>query len=129
MQEINLTQLMEVIPHYFDLKISLYLWGKPSTGKTSLIRQYAQKKAKDLGLEYSEDTYGPNIFTLKVIPLSQFDSPDLRGMPRIEGEGDKKVTCFIPSQELPREGQGIVFFDEMNNADFLYNCPLKTSSD
>lgn len=116
MLKINLSELENLLPYYYDLRQSCYLWGKPSSGKTSMIRQFAQAKAKQLGLKYSETMYGKNIFTCKIIPLSQFDSPDLRGMPEISG--DKiKVTEFIPSKELPREGQGILFFDELNNAD------------
>jgi hypothetical protein len=38
-------------------------------------------------------------------------------MPVIVGSDKLKTTWFIPSKELPREGQGIIFFDEMNNAD------------
>jgi len=106
-----------LLPTYYNFRFPLYLWGKPSSGKTSLIRQFAQAKAKELGLEYSEDEFGEGIFTMKVITLSQFDAPDLRGMPELIGEGIKRRTQFIPSKELPREGQGIIFFDEMNLAD------------
>lgn len=117
MQQVNLTILQKLLPEFWQARLPLYLWGRPSSGKTSIIRQFAQKKAKDLGLKYSEDDFGPDIFTLKVISLSQFDSPDLRGMPMIKDKGNFHVTQFVPSEELPRDGQGIIFFDEMNNAD------------
>lgn len=117
MHKINLKTLQSLLPVYFENKIPLYLWGKPSTGKTAIIRQFAMAKAKALGLKYSEDEYGSDIFTMKVIPLSQFDAPDLRGMPELQGQGLARKTVFIPSKELPREGQGIVFFDELNLAD------------
>ena len=120
LQQVNLTELEKLLPVFYDKRIPLYLWGRPSTGKTSIIRQFAQQKAKGLNLEYSEDKFGDKYFTLKVITLSQFDSPDLRGMPKvIENESDrsKSYTEFIPTSELPREGQGILFFDEMNLAD------------
>ena len=116
MLKINLNELEKLLPSYYDIRQSLYLWGKPSSGKTSMIRQFAKAKAKELKLKYSEDKYGKDIFTCKIIPLSQFDSPDLRGMPEIIG-GKNKVTQFIPSAELPREGQGIIFLDELNMAD------------
>lgn len=117
MLKINLGELEQLIGSYYDLRQSLYLWGKPSSGKTSMVRQFAQQKAKELKLKYSEDEYGKDIFTCKVIPLSQFDSPDLRGMPEVIGEASKRITQFIPSAELPREGQGIIFLDELNMAD------------
>jgi MoxR-like ATPase len=116
MLKINLKELEGLLENYYDIRQSLYLWGKPSSGKTSMIRQFAKKKAKELNLKYSEDEFGKDIFTCKIIPLSQYDSPDLRGMPEITG--DKiKITRFIPSAELPREGQGIIFLDELNMSD------------
>lgn len=118
LQQVDIKTLKELIPYYFYNRIPLYLWGRPSTGKTSSIRQFAREEANRRGLEYSEDEYGENIFTLKVITLSQFDSPDLRGMPEIIKEKNgKSLTTFVPTAELPRIGQGIIFFDEMNMSD------------
>jgi len=113
MYPVNLKQLNELLPYYYKLNKPLYLWGKPSTAKSSIIRQFAQEEAVRQKLKYSEDEFGPDIFTCKVIPLSQFDAPDLRGMPEIKNN----TTVFIPGAELPRDGQGIIFFDEMNLAD------------
>jgi len=118
LQNVDLKTLKELVPYYFHNRIPLYLWGRPSTGKTSSIRQFAKEEAKRRGLKYSEDEYGENIFTMNVITLSQFDSPDLRGMPEIsKSTSGEKITTFVPTAELPREGQGIIFFDEMNLAD------------
>jgi len=125
MELINLKTLIALLPEYHNLKMPLYLWGKPSSGKTSIIRQFAQKKAKDLGLEYSENEFGKDMFTMKVITLSQFDAPDLRGMPELIGEKETRRTQFVPTKELPREGQGIIFFDEMNLADETVENPLR----
>jgi hypothetical protein len=117
LQQVNIRQLKSVLPHFFFNRIPLYLWGRPSTGKTSAVRQFAQEEAKRRGLKYSEDKFGEKFFTMKVITLSQFDSPDLRGMPEVVETDHGKVTEFVPTAELPREGQGILFFDEMNLAD------------
>jgi len=118
LQQVDIKTLKTLVPYYFANRIPLYLWGRPSTGKTSSIRQFAQDEAKRRGLRYSEDEYGEDIFTMKVITLSQFDSPDLRGMPEItKVEGGDSITTFVPTAELPRVGQGILFFDEMNLAD------------
>jgi len=118
LQTVDLKTLKELVPYYFHNRIPLYLWGRPSTGKTSSIRQFAKEEAKRRGLRYSEDEYGEDIFTMKVITLSQVDSPDLRGMPEVVTlpSGDK-ITTFVPTEDLPRVGQGIIFFDEMNLAD------------
>jgi hypothetical protein len=120
LQQVDLTQLKNVLPLFYDNRQPLYLWGRPSTGKTSAIRQFAQAQAEKLKLRYSEDEFGEGIFTLKVITLSQFDSPDLRGMPQViidANDKTKSYTEFVPTAELPRYGQGILFFDEMNQAD------------
>lgn len=117
MLKINLDELRNLLPHYYKLRQSLYLWGKPSSGKTSMIRQFAQRKAKELGLKYSEYKFGEKYFTCKILTLSQMDSPDLRGMPELSGDAENKITRFVPSEELPRKGQGIIFFDELNLAE------------
>ncbi len=117
MLTVDLKTLQKLLPFYWKEKTPLYLWGKPSSGKTSIVRQFAQSKAKELGLKYSEDEFGDDIFTLKIITMSQYDAPDLRGMPQIRDKGFYAVTQFIATEELPRVGQGIIFFDEMNLAD------------
>ena len=118
LQQVDLKTLKDLVPYYFHNRIPLYLWGRPSTGKTSSIRQFAKEEAKRRGLRYSEDRFGEEFFTMKVITLSQFDSPDLRGMPEItKVKNGQSITTFVPTAELPREGQGILFFDEMNLAD------------
>ena len=117
LEVLNLKELKEILNIYYANKSTLYLWGKPSTGKTSIIRQFAQKKATDLGLKYSEDVFAEDTFTLKIFTLSQCDSPDLRGMPKISNKDGTDVTSFIPTEDLPRVGHGILFFDELNNAD------------
>lgn len=124
MQKVDLKRLEVLLSFFWNKKKSLYLWGRPSSGKTSIIRQYAQKKAKELKLEYSEDKYGSEIFTMKIITMSQFDAADLRGMPEVVKIDNDKVTRFLPTEELPRQGQGIIFFDEMNLADDLTRATM-----
>ncbi len=74
----------------------LFLWGPPGVGKSSIIRQVCQ-------------THGIGICDLR---LSQLDSVDLRGLPRIE-EGR---TVWSPNGELPTSGMGILLLDELNHA-------------
>jgi len=115
---VNLTTAKKMLETFYNSRESLMLWGKPSTAKSSIIKDFAIAKAKELGLEYSEEFFGAKYFTLKVITLSQMDSPDLRGMPCVSVDNNgKEITKFIPTEELPREGQGILFFDELNNGD------------
>ena len=117
MEKVNLKQLKELLPHFYKTKRSLYLWGKPSTAKAAHFRQFGKEMADKLGLKYSEHEYGKDIFTCKIITLSQYDAPDLRGMPQVVEREGKKLTKFFTTDELPQgEGQGIIFFDELNLA-------------
>ena len=110
METVNLKTLHSLIPFFWEKKQPLALWGKPSTGKTSAFRQFAQQKAKELGLKYSEDQFGPEYFTFKTIIPSQFDPVDFIGLMK-EKDG---VTYFNPVASFPREGQGIFFIDEVS---------------
>lgn len=117
---VNLKTANKLMETFYNHRVPLFLWGKPSTAKTSSVKQMAMNKAKKLGLEYSEDVFGEGYFTFKVITLSQMDSPDLRGMPVISiDKNGQEVTRFIPTEELPRTkgARGILFFDELNNGD------------
>ena len=121
MENVSLTQLNKVLPIYYKARKPLALWGKPSTGKTSILRQFAQQKAQDLKLKYSEDLFGKEYFTFKTIILSQMDSIDLRGVP-YQKDG---VTYFAPASSLPRDGQGILFLDEISNVDHTMIAPVQ----
>lgn len=117
---INLKTANKLTEIFYNNRVPLFLWGKPSTAKTSSMRQFAMKKAAELNLEYSEEYFGEKFFTFKTITLSQMDSPDLRGMPVISiDKNGQEVTRFIPTEELPRTkgARGILFFDELNNGD------------
>lgn len=115
--KVNLKDLQILIPSYYKAKKPLCLWGKPSTGKTSTIREFAQQMARDLGLEYSEDKIGAEYFTLKVIIPSQFDPVDFIGMMELVEQNGVKVTQFNPVACFPRSGQGIFYIDEISNSD------------
>lgn len=123
MQTWNLSLLRKRMGKYWEMKKPLGLWGKPSTGKTSAFRQFAQRKAKELNLKFSEVEFGPEYFTFKTIVPSQFDPVDFIGM--MELDKVKKVTYFNPVASFPREGQGIFFIDEISNADHTIIAPLQ----
>lgn len=75
---------------------AVFLWGAVGVGKSQLVDQVRQT------LDIS----------LMDFRLSQMDPPDLRGLP-YRDEGTAK---YAPPDELPREGEGILFLDEANAA-------------
>jgi MoxR-like ATPase len=123
MQTMSLSQLKKTLGNFYDEKLPLALWGKPSTGKTSAFRQFAQAKAEELKLKFSEDDFGPEFFTFKTIIPSQFDPVDFIGMMRLDEKTG--TTYFNPVASFPREGQGIFFIDEISNADHTIIAPLQ----
>jgi ATPase family associated with various cellular activities (AAA) len=74
----------------------IYLWGAPGVGKSSVVRQAAQA----LGLDLID------------IRATLLDPVDLRGLPRLDG--DTAVWC--PPAFLPRDGEGVLFLDELAQA-------------
>lgn len=74
----------------------VYLWGPPGTGKSSVIRQAAE----DLNL------------SLVDVRATLLDPVDLRGLPRVDGDQVK----WSPPVFLPRDGQGVLFLDELAQA-------------
>ncbi|MBV9614525.1 MAG: MoxR family ATPase [Ktedonobacteraceae bacterium] len=78
------------------LKFSTMIWGPPGIGKSSIVAQTAQ-------------AYELEMIDLR---LSQLAPTDLRGLP----VADHGVSRWYPPEFLPREGQGILFLDELNLA-------------
>lgn len=81
-----------------EAKIPTFLWGPPGIGKSSIIKQIAQ----DAGIECID------------LRLSLMDPTDLKGIPFYESETHQAL--WAPPSFLPREGEGILFLDELNSA-------------
>jgi len=78
------------------VKRSVFIWGAPGIGKSSIVH----KVAKDNDLELID------------LRISQLAPTDVRGLPFVE-DG---LARFAPPSFLPREGKGILFVDEFNMA-------------
>jgi hypothetical protein len=74
----------------------LYLWGPPGVGKSSVVRQAAEKAVLE-------------VLDLRAVLL---DPVDLRGLPRIE-DG---IALWCPPAFLPKDGAGVLFLDELAQA-------------
>ncbi len=79
-----------------NVKHSVFLWGAPGIGKSSIVKKVAQ----DNNLELID------------LRISQLAPTDIRGLPYIEN-GQAR---FAPPSFLPTKGQGILFLDEANMA-------------
>lgn len=75
---------------------SVFLWGAPGIGKSSIVH----KVAKDNNLDLID------------LRISQLAPTDIRGLPHVE-DGMAK---FAPPSYLPHTGKGILFVDEFNMA-------------
>lgn len=96
-------------------KRPIFVWGPPGVGKSDVNRQVR---------DYFEDNFdrlfsgghvpakGPK-FQLKDIRAALLDNVDLMGIPYING-GNR--THWAQPEFLPRDGYGILFFDELPNA-------------
>ncbi len=77
-----------------------YLWGAPGVGKSSLIHQVAKR-------------HNINLIDIRCVLL---DAVDLRGIPAIKMQDEKKMTEWCQPIFLPTEGEGILFLDELAQA-------------
>jgi len=80
-----------------DARQPAMIWGSPGIGKSDIMLQIAKRKGKQL----------------IDIRANLFDPIDLRGLPNISPEG---LTSWAIPDFLPREGEGILFIDELPNA-------------
>ena len=106
---ISATQLEKVIkmqlttlaehPELAHVLPPLMVWGAPGLGKSSIIRGVAE----EMGIQFID------------VRLAQREPVDVRGLPVPDRE-NKKVDWMV-SGEWPREGRGILLFDELTAAD------------
>ena len=85
------------------LKRSIFLWGPPGIGKSSILKKIAED------LQYD----------LIDLRISQLSPTDLRGLPYIDEDYmARKLARFAPQSFLPQdeESKGILFLDEFNMA-------------
>ena len=79
-------------------KVPSFLWGAPGIGKSSIVKQIAvEQEVAFIDLR-----------------LALMDPTDLKGIPFYDKESH--TALWAPPAFLPREGEGILFLDELNSA-------------
>lgn len=92
------TDLTEIINSLVEQKVPTFLWGAPGIGKSSIVKQIAKSK----GIGFID------------LRLALMDPTDLKGIPFYDRESH--TALWAPPAFLPKEGEGILFLDELNSA-------------
>ena len=74
-----------------------FLWGAPGVGKSNVVEQVARE-------------LGRRLIDIRAVLL---DPVDLRGLPHVNGDGRAH---WATPEFLPRDGEGVLFLDELNAA-------------
>lgn len=90
--------LSKTIKKMSEEKIPTFIWGAPGVGKSSIVKQIAQ----DAGIGFID------------LRLALMDPTDLKGIPFYDKE--QHSALWAPPAFLPRDGEGILFLDELNSA-------------
>lgn len=113
--EVNHQKLKWVIKKMYEKKLPLYIWGSMGIGKSRIVRETAMEIAKEKGLKFSDSEFGEDIFTLLDKRMSETKDPsELKGLPF--PNSDRTKTSWLPTEDFPDYGQGIMFLDELNLA-------------
>ena len=98
MGSLKASELSKTLKALTQKKVPTFLWGAPGIGKSSIVKQIA--KSSNIGF-----------IDLR---LSLMDPTDLKGIPFYDK--DSHSALWAPPAFLPREGEGILFLDELNSA-------------
>lgn len=98
MGSLKATSLITTINSLVEQKVPVFLWGAPGIGKSSIVKQIAQ--SREIGF-----------IDLR---LALMDPTDLKGIPFYDKESH--TALWAPPAFLPKEGEGILFLDELNSA-------------
>lgn len=97
------SQLAVALVALVSVKQPVMIWGPPGAGKSSVVRQVAEK------LYGASTPKNPHFIDLR---LTLMDTVDVHGLPVVEKEGVRWITPSI----FPRSGEGILFLDEIVQA-------------
>lgn len=116
----NYEQAYEILQHCINLKMALLMHGAPGIGKSSLPSDFIKSINKKLKKKLSVAEYKKQKWRVMDIRLAQYPPEDMAGIPvpvEITVNGKKQwVTLRSLPDYLPKDGNGILFLDEINQA-------------
>lgn len=92
------SQVAKSVRHLISKHRAAFIWGPPGCGKTEVINQIAIEDDRQL-VDFR---------------LAMRDPTDIKGFPMPDSA--TQTMKFFHDGELPRDGRGILFLDEMNSA-------------
>ena len=92
------TDLIKTIDSLVVQRVPVFLWGAPGIGKSSIVKEVAKKRE----IEFVD------------LRLALMDPTDLKGIPFYDKESH--TALWAPPAFLPKDGEGILFLDELNSA-------------
>jgi hypothetical protein len=128
MLKLNPQTYGDVIKRCYKTKDPLFVGGPPGIGKSEIPRQVFKQIAKDKGLEFviwnntNKEEKGKlfenpeKYFVLCDQRLSQMDTTDLRGIPKLTGDTLEPLPPAWIVYFCKPKSDGVIFFDEINLA-------------
>jgi hypothetical protein len=97
----NSTNYVDTLREYRKANVPLLIFGGPGIGKSEIIKQVAGSDE------------------VKDVRLSMLEPVDMRGLPVInrKSDGTEFNVEWAKPDFLPKDGKGIILFDELNTAD------------
>jgi len=128
MQKINTKQYSELLSYLYERKVPMFVQGGPGIGKSEIPRQVFAKIAEQKNLEFvrwdkttlsEKDALAKHpekYFVFCDQRLSQMDTTDLRGIPKMSGDKMESMPPFWVKFFCNEKAEGVIFFDEINLA-------------
>ena len=112
------SELIDLIIHCYHRRIPLMVWGIPGIGKSACFYTAGERIANELGKKFGVYPWtqpSDDHFVVHDIRMTLRNPVDIRGTPWPDYANN--TTRWLPTEELPRCGYGIIFFDDMPTAE------------
>ena len=94
----KVSEIISSVSSLIEQKVPTFIWGAPGVGKSSIVKEIAESKS----IGFID------------LRLALMDPTDLKGIPFYDKETHSAL--WAPPAFLPRDGEGILFLDELNSA-------------